>query len=208
MKDGMLTKPQLIYRFRPRSASSRRLLDFCVALGALALATPILLAAALAIKLEDGGPVLFQQKRVGRFGRLFTIYKLRTMKIKVCGDAPSPKHSNDDRITGVGRILRKTSIDELPQLLNVLNGTMALVGPRPEMPFIVRQKYLDWQHLRHLAMPGVTGLWQATCRSKIALDKPEATLIDLQYIENASPLTDGKIMLRTVHSLFSARGAY
>lgn len=204
----MVTKPRLIYRYRPRNASGRRLIDFWVALLALALATPILLVAALAITLEDGGPIFFRQSRVGRFGRIFTIYKLRTMKMQRCGDALSPVHGNDDRVTRVGRVLRKTSIDELPQLLNVLNGTMALVGPRPEMPFVVRQKYQDWQHLRHLALPGVTGLWQATCRSRIALHKPEATLIDLKYIENASPLTDGKIILRTVHSLFSARGAY
>jgi lipopolysaccharide/colanic/teichoic acid biosynthesis glycosyltransferase len=204
----MSTKPELISRHKPNAANSRRIFDFCVALLALIAVSPVLLIAALAIQLEDGGPIFFSQKRVGRFGRLFTMYKLRTMGIAVCGDALSPTHGNDVRVTGVGRILRKTSIDELPQLFNVLNGSMALVGPRPEMPFVVRQKYENWQHLRHLATPGVTGLWQATCRSSIALHKPEATMIDLEYIAKASPLTDGKIILRTVHSLISTRGAY
>jgi lipopolysaccharide/colanic/teichoic acid biosynthesis glycosyltransferase len=205
---GTLTNPQLIYRHKRGYANLRRAFDFCAAFVAITLLSPILLLAALAVKIEDGGPIFFSQKRVGRFGRLFTIYKLRTMKPQACGDALSPTTGNDNRVTRVGRILRKTSIDELPQLFNVLNGTMAVVGPRPEMPFVVRQKYLDWQHLRHLATPGVTGLWQATCRSNIALHKPEATLIDLTYIASASPVNDGKIILRTVHSLFIARGAY
>jgi lipopolysaccharide/colanic/teichoic acid biosynthesis glycosyltransferase len=205
---GMLKSPELIYRHKPRYEGLRRVFDFYVAFIAITLASPILLIAAIAIKIEDRGPIFFAQKRVGRFGRLFTIYKLRTMKLQDCADALSPTTGKDDRITRVGRILRKTSIDELPQLFNVLNGTMAVVGPRPEMPFVVRQKYLDWQHLRHLATPGITGLWQATCRSQIALHKPEATLIDLTYIASASPVTDGKIILRTVHSLLIARGAY
>lgn len=198
---------RLVYRDRPGYRFGTRFSDFAVAFAALIAASPLLLIASLAIKIEDGGPIFFTQRRVGRFGRLFTIYKLRTMKMSDCRDALSPTSGRDSRITRVGAILRKTSVDELPQLFNVLRGDMALVGPRPEMPFIVR-KYERWQHLRHLTKPGLTGLWQATCRSRIPLHKPEATLIDLDYVKSASHFTNIKIIAQTVHSLVAPRGAY
>jgi lipopolysaccharide/colanic/teichoic acid biosynthesis glycosyltransferase len=197
----------VIFRERPIYEYSRRAMDCALALLALIVAAPILLAAAIAIKLDDGGPIFFTQRRVGRFERLFVIYKLRTMSTALCGDALSPSSQGDSRITRVGRILRKTSIDELPQLFNVVRGEMALVGPRPEMPFIVK-RYEPWQHLRHLVTPGITGLWQTTCRSTVPLHLPEATEIDLHYIRTASHVTNGAIVARTIQVLVAPRGAF
>ena len=169
--------------------------------------SPIILAAAVAIYLEDRGPILFMQKRVGRFERLFTIYKLRTMRLDFCFDGVSPTSGGDARITRVGHFLRKTSIDELPQLVNIIRGEMTLVGPRPEMPFIVR-RYARWQRLRHLEVPGLTGLWQITCRKTIPLDQFAATAIDLDYIQRSSPLFDLHLIFRTVASLVRSKGAF
>lgn len=199
--------PQVTFKHDPAYAARQRVLDVTIAATALAVAAPILGLAALAIKLDDGGPILFKQQRVGRYGRLFTILKLRTMKTAASADALSPDKAGDSRITRVGKILRKTSVDELPQLINVLRGDMAIVGPRPEMPFIVR-KYLPWQHLRLLAKPGITGLWQTSVRSRVPLHKPEATHIDLEYIRTASTTTDGRIVFKTFRVLVSTQGAY
>ena len=199
--------PRVSYRENRANRRARRVFDLAVASLALAAASPVLAAAAVAIRMEDGGPVFFKQQRVGRYGKLFTIYKLRTMRTDLCGDALKPAGGADARITRVGRFLRKASIDEVPQLINVLRGEMAIVGPRPEMPFIVR-KYEKWQHLRHLAKPGVTGLWQTTCRSTVPLHRPEATHIDLEYIRTASMVTDGRIVLSTFRALVSTQGAY
>jgi lipopolysaccharide/colanic/teichoic acid biosynthesis glycosyltransferase len=196
---GFAYRPQLGYAF------ARRVLGIAVASLAIVATSPIVMTAAVLIKLEDGGPIFFSQRRVGRFGKLFPIYKLRTMRIDACKDAMKPNSSKDSRITRVGRILRKLSIDELPQLLNVLWGDMALVGPRPEMPFVVR-KYEPWQHLRHLETPGITGLWQVTSRKTIPLQHPKATALDLEYIRAGSPTRDLRMLLRTVRSLFSTRG--
>jgi lipopolysaccharide/colanic/teichoic acid biosynthesis glycosyltransferase len=198
---------QLVYRQDPRYSALRRTLDVTVALIALTLAAPLLILAAIAIKAEDRGPVFFKQQRVGRFGYNFTIYKLRTMRTHGCGDALKPGHSGDPRITRVGRFLRRTSLDELPQFFNVVRGDMAVVGPRPEMPFIVAQ-YERWQHLRTLAPPGITGLWQTTVRSTVSLEKPEATLIDLDYVQRASVPFDLAIVMRTFRSILFPRGAF
>jgi lipopolysaccharide/colanic/teichoic acid biosynthesis glycosyltransferase len=184
----------------------RRLVDVIVASAALLCSAPILFVAAIAIKWEDGGPIFFRQQRVGRYGRLFTMVKLRTMSTTACGDARKPG-AGDVRVTRVGRVLRRTSIDELPQFINVLRGEMSVVGPRPEMPFIVRS-YQSWQHLRLLAPPGITGLWQTTCRSTIPLDHPDATLLDLDYIRNATAAGDVALIARTIGALFSMRGAF
>jgi lipopolysaccharide/colanic/teichoic acid biosynthesis glycosyltransferase len=196
-----------VYRENRMTRRIRRAVDAFLALTFLFLAGAILILAAIAILIEDGRPMFFTQRRVGRFERLFVMYKLRTMKKEFCGDSPSPTTAGDDRITRVGRILRRTSIDEIPQLINVLRGEMSLIGPRPEMGIIMK-RYEPWQHLRHVISPGITCLWQITCRSTIPLDRPEATALDLDYIRNASPLLDGAILLRTVNSLVSAKGAY
>jgi lipopolysaccharide/colanic/teichoic acid biosynthesis glycosyltransferase len=130
------------------------------------------------------------------------------MRKAQCGDAPSPTSGADSRITNVGRFLRKTSIDELPQLFNVLLGDMSLIGPRPEMPVIINERYEDWQHLRHLIPPGITCIWQATVRSTVPLDRPEATALDCEYISRASAKLDGEVLLRTAASVLMRRGAF
>ena len=196
-----------VYRACRRRAAAQRSLDLAIAVLALVVAVPLLTIAAILIRLEDGGPVLFRQRRVGQYGSLFTIYKLRTMRRRDCTDRPSPASAGDARITAVGRFLRKTSIDELPQLLNVLRGDMSFIGPRPEMEAILR-RYEGWQHLRHLIPPGITCIWQTTCRSTIPLDRPEATKLDLDYIRFASPLLDGALLWRTIVSVVSGRGAF
>jgi lipopolysaccharide/colanic/teichoic acid biosynthesis glycosyltransferase len=197
----------LIYRPNPMRYRIRRAVDVVAALLLLALTAPLMLAACIAILIEDGAPVFFTQRRAGRFERTFTIYKLRTMRKELCGDRPSPTQGGDRRITAVGRVLRKTSIDELPQLFNVLRGEMTTIGPRPEMPIIIRD-YERWQHLRHLVTPGITCIWQATCRSRIPLNHPDATALDIDYIKRASPGLDGALLLQTFVSVVLQRGAY
>jgi lipopolysaccharide/colanic/teichoic acid biosynthesis glycosyltransferase len=197
----------MVYREKLGYNRWRRVIDIIGAAVLLVIAAPILLIGGLAIFVEDGAPIFFRQRRVGRFGRLFTIYKLRTMRRERCIDGFSPTTASDPRVTRVGHWLRRSSIDELPQLLNILRGEMAFVGPRPEMPFVVRE-YEAWQHLRHLVTPGVTGFWQTTCRSTIPLHLPAATMLDLKYIEQASHSTDAAVLVKTFRSLISAEGAY
>jgi lipopolysaccharide/colanic/teichoic acid biosynthesis glycosyltransferase len=199
--------PLLIYREHLLGRRLRRCVDVALASALLVAALPAIAAGSVAILLEDGGPVFFRQRRAGRFERMFTIYKLRTMKTDLCGERPSPTDGTDSRITKVGRFLRKTSIDELPQLFNVLRGDMSLVGPRPEMQLILG-RYERWQHLRHLVPPGITCIWQTTVRSTIPLDRPAATALDLDYIRRASPLLDGALLARTVLSVIRPKGAF
>jgi lipopolysaccharide/colanic/teichoic acid biosynthesis glycosyltransferase len=197
----------LIFRENVRYVRYRRAFDVAAALAALSVLMPILLLACIAILIEDGRPVFFCQRRVGRFGRIFVMYKLRTMRKETCVDRFAPASRFDPRVTRIGHSLRRLSIDEIPQLINVIRGDMALVGPRPEMPFVVRE-YADWQNLRHLVTPGVTGLWQATCRKTVPLHLPEATQLDLDYIRRASYLTDVLVLVKTVRTLISSEGAY
>jgi len=198
---------EIVFRERAGYRRFRRLVDVIVASIALVACLPILCVAAVAIVLEDGGPIVFRQKRVGRFERVFTMYKLRTMRVSECRDSLSPSGAGDPRVTAVGRLLRRLSIDELPQLWNVLCGSMTLIGPRPEMRHVV-DGYEPWQHLRHLAIPGITGLWQVTCRSAIPMHKPAATMIDLEYIRTCSFITDARILAKTVPAVLRSRGAY
>jgi lipopolysaccharide/colanic/teichoic acid biosynthesis glycosyltransferase len=200
-------RTSLIYRFNRTHHALRRIRDVVLASVALVTLSPVLGLAALAIYAEDRGPVFFCQRRVGAFERLFTMYKFRTMRIADCGDAVSPTSRSDSRITTVGRFLRKMSIDELPQLINIIRGDMTLVGPRPEMPFIV-QRYARFQHLRHLVTPGLTGLWQIRYRSTIPLERREASATDIEYISLASPLFDLKIIFQTALVVVRSMGAY
>ena len=186
---------------------ARRIVDAIIAGAVLIAAAPLLAIACLGILIEDGAPVFFKQQRAGRFERLFHIYKLRTMRHADCVDRLSPSDSADPRITRMGRFLRKTSIDELPQLINVIRGEMCLVGPRPEMPLMI-ERYERWQHMRHLVTPGLTCIWQTTSRSEIPLHRPEATALDLHYIRNASPGLDGTLLAQTLVSVLRFKGAY
>ncbi|MBD5657121.1 MAG: sugar transferase [Candidatus Eremiobacteraeota bacterium] len=197
----------LTHRFDHAGNRMRRVFDSVVAVAMLTIASPIVALACVAILIEDGGPVLFKQRRAGRFERLFVIYKLRTMRRESCGDGPAPADSSDPRVTKVGRVLRRTSIDELPQLINVLRGEMSIVGPRPEMPLML-ERYENWQHLRHLVTPGLTCIWQISARSNIPLHRPEATALDLDYIRRASPRLDSVLLARTILSVVFPKGAY
>ena len=194
-----------IYRSGRFSGALRRVVDLAIATILLAASVPIVALAAAAILIEDGAPIFFSQRRVGLYERPFTILKLRTMTKRHCGSQYKPASGNDSRITKVGRFLRSTSIDELPQLLNVLRGDMTMIGPRPEMPFIV-DGYQNWQHLRHLVRPGLTCIWQAYHRS-IPLHHASATLLDLLYIRTASLRLDCKILLQTAVALLRRKGA-
>jgi lipopolysaccharide/colanic/teichoic acid biosynthesis glycosyltransferase len=197
----------LIFRERVFYRAFRRGFDVVTGCVAMFVATPILALASLAIVVEDSGPIFFRQRRVGRFGRLFTIYKLRTMRTQECADGHSPTSGRDRRVTRVGYWLRKTSIDELPQLINIIRGEMTLVGPRPEMPFLVRN-YENWQHLRHLVTPGLTGFWQISYRKTLPLQRPEATVIDLDYVKHASFFTDMFVLVKTIRQVIFMTGAF
>jgi len=198
--------------------------------GSLALIafSPIILLIAIAIKLSSKGPVFFQQERIGQYGAMFTFLKFRSMhlnndatihkeyvKLLISGEVAGNgsdngeavyKITNDPRITAVGRFLRRASLDELPQLFNVLRGEMSLVGPRPPVAYEV-EGYDVWHRRRILeAKPGITGLWQVNGRSRVKFD--EMVRLDLQYARTWSPWLDLKILLRTPGAVISGDGAY
>lgn len=184
--------------------AAKRVLDFAVAATALLVLSPLLIFFWAAIRLDSDGPVIFKQKRVGLKGREFSFYKFRTMKTDAPKYAYTPQAASDPRITRVGRWLRRTSLDELPQLFNVVRGDMSLVGPRPEMPFIV-EKYSRLEKQRLDAKPGITGLWQiSTFRGAPIHDHIE---YDLFYLENRSFLLDFAIMVKTFTSALRGVGA-
>lgn len=192
-------KPRSLYRL------VKRLADFLLALFLTVLTLPLMIVIAVLVPLQTRESPLFLQRRIGLNGRPFTMLKFRTMYAEAEAYAPSPEHPHDKRITGVGRWLRKYSIDELPQLLNVLAGQMSVVGPRPEMPFLVDQ-YRPWQRRRLMAVPGMTGLWQILGRKDLPLrDNVE---YDFIYILNQSLRLDLAIFLRTLPIVVTGKGAY
>jgi exopolysaccharide biosynthesis polyprenyl glycosylphosphotransferase len=178
-----------------------RLLDIITSIALLAVFAIPMLISAMLIAITSQGPILFRQTRVGRYGNSFTIYKFRTMHTHSCGDSASPITSADPRVTRVGRFLRKASLDELPQLFNVLRGDMAMVGPRPEMPFIVAD-YKDVHRRRLSIKPGLTGLWQISEHRATPIH--ENIEYDLYYLRHRSLSLDLAVLLHTV--LFAARG--
>jgi lipopolysaccharide/colanic/teichoic acid biosynthesis glycosyltransferase len=194
-----------------------RVLDVVVASIVLLFAAPIILAAALAIKLTSRGPVFFRQARAGRNGDPFAMYKLRSMYLGADDDkelfrkfnhlptGPCFKMKNDPRVTPVGRWIRRASIDELPQLWNVLRGDMALVGPRP-LPLDEARTDTIEQRLRLTVKPGITCLWQVSGRTEIPYD--EWLALDVWYIRNRSIWLDLQILVKTIPAVFSGRGAY
>ncbi|MGQ9611275.1 MAG: exopolysaccharide biosynthesis polyprenyl glycosylphosphotransferase [Chloroflexus sp.] len=194
----------------------KRMLDVTVAVIMIILTSPIMLMTALLIKLESPGPVIFKQVRVGKDGEHFYCYKFRSMYVdaeqrlrelqaKNEADGPVFKMKRDPRVTRVGRVIRKLSIDELPQLFNVLKGEMSLVGPRPALPSEVA-KYTYEQIGRLHAIPGITGLQQVSGRSD--LDFKRWVELDLQYIAEQSIWKDIEILLRTIPAVLLGRGAY
>ncbi len=194
----------------------KRTMDIVISATVLVLAAPLMLLIAIAIKLDSPGPVLFRQVRIGKGGKPFVLYKFRSMVDgadkqqealrRATGRSPLLfKLRDDPRVTRVGRILRRTSLDELPQFWNVLKGEMSVVGPRPPVPEEVAE-YQDWHLQRLLVTPGLTGLWQVNGRSDLTFD--EMVRLDLYYVENWSPWLDLKVMLRTVPVVLTGRGAY
>ncbi len=203
-------------RMNQTSRRAKRTFDVVVGVLALLPATPLMALCAILIYVEDGAPILFRQQRVGEFGRVFEMLKFRTMVrnaeqlkgqvVKRDADGNLIHKSKDDpRITRMGRLLRRLSLDELPQLFHVLAGTMSLVGPRPEMPYLV-EEYQPWQHQRFAIPPGMTGWWQVSGRS----DKPMHlhTEDDLYYIQNYSIWLDVQILVRTVWVVLFGKGAF
>jgi lipopolysaccharide/colanic/teichoic acid biosynthesis glycosyltransferase len=181
-----------------------RALDVAGSALGLTVASPLLAAAALAIKLEDGGPVLYRQRRVGLRGEEFDLLKLRTMVVGAeTQGAGWAVNRGDPRITRVGRLLRRLSLDELPQFWNVLRGDMSLIGPRPTLAYQVEQ-YTPRQRRRLEVKPGLTGWAQIHGRARLPWD--ERIELDVWYVENRSPSLDLKILLRTPLALF--RGTY
>jgi lipopolysaccharide/colanic/teichoic acid biosynthesis glycosyltransferase len=206
----------------------KRMIDVLGSLSLLAILSPVFLIIAAAVKLTSRGPVLFQQKRIGEHGTPFIFLKFRSMHMNndsskheeyvrklIAGQADKKsadgngkgvfKLINDPRITPVGKFLRRSSLDELPQLLNVLRGEMSLVGPRPPVPYEV-DAYATWHRRRLLeAKPGITGLWQVYGRSRVEFD--DMVRLDLRYARDCSPLLDLKILLQTPRAVMSGDGA-
>ena len=196
---------------------TKRIFDVLASAVALVLLAPVFLILALIIKLDDpAGPVFFSQVRIGKNGQHFRMYKFRSM----CVDAESKlnqlvkqnevkgamfKIKDDPRITKIGHFIRKTSLDELPQLYNVLRGEMSLVGPRPCLPRELK-KYTQYDKQRLLAIPGCTGLWQVSGRNALSFE--QMVQLDLQYISNRSLLNDVIILFRTVKIIFFPNQAY
>jgi lipopolysaccharide/colanic/teichoic acid biosynthesis glycosyltransferase len=180
---------------------AKRVWDFSGAAILLALGLPVFLLLAILIRLDSKGPALFRQERVGLQGRRFRMFKFRTMYVDAAPYAYSPRVPDDPRITSLGRFLRRTSLDELPQLVNVLLGDMALVGPRPEMPFIV-EEYTDQHRQRLQVKPGITGLWQLSGDRAYLIH--ENIEYDLYYIQHRNFFLDVAILLHTI--IFAMRG--
>jgi lipopolysaccharide/colanic/teichoic acid biosynthesis glycosyltransferase len=190
--------------------------DVVLAAVLLVLFLPVIAAVALAVRINLGKGVIYRQERVGQGGRAFTVLKFRTMRHDRRGEARGAaagwdgpdrriahKREDDPRHTPVGRLLRKLSLDELPQLVNVLRGEMSIVGPRPELVGVVAN-YEHWQHRRHDVKPGLTGLWQVTVRGEGRLMYEDAA-VDLEYVERVSARTDVSILVRTVPVLLFGR---
>lgn len=213
--DGM---PILTYSTTPTNVLqlfAKRAIDVTVSVSLLVIALPVILAIAAAIKLSSSGAVLFRQSRCGLNGRVFTLYKFRTMVEDAEHrrrdlqhlnemDGPVFKLRRDPRVTWLGRFLRRFSLDELPQLWNVLRGDMSLVGPRPPIPEEVAQ-YQRWQRRRLSMKPGLTCLWQISGRNEVDFER--WMQLDLEYIDSWSPMLDLKILLKTIPAVLSGRGA-
>jgi exopolysaccharide biosynthesis polyprenyl glycosylphosphotransferase len=193
-----------------------RVVDISVAMTVLLLGSPLWLCVSIIVYLTSPGPILYRSTRIGLNGQKFEMFKFRSMyrdadkvlaKLMARNEAQGPifKMKHDPRITPIGRFIRRTSIDEIPQMLNVIVGDMSLVGPRPPLPHEVAQ-YEDWQKGRLAIKPGLTGLWQVRGRSDISFD--EGVLMDLYYIENWSLRLYFQILLRTIPSVLFRRGAY
>jgi undecaprenyl phosphate N,N'-diacetylbacillosamine 1-phosphate transferase len=179
--------------------------DLLISLPTIMFLSPVFVIIAIAIKFSQNGPVVFKQQRVGKNGRPFTFYKFRTMRTNVAPFGPSPKSGNDPRLTKIGKFLREHSLDELPQLFNVLKGDMSIVGPRP----LYMSQMAEWNHRqkkRLLVKPGLTGLAQISGRGE--LTREEKLELDVKYVETASLRLDLKIILITIAQVFKRKQIY
>ena len=203
------------YKRKPFFSFIKRTFDIFASLLGITILSPLLIVIAIIIKCSDGGTVFFKQKRVGKNGKKFTMYKFRSMipnadamvvELQDKNEASGPmfKIKNDPRITKIGKFIRKTSIDELPQLFNVLNGSMSLVGPRPALPREVTQ-YSVQQTARLLVRPGITCIWQVSGRSTIPFEKQVE--MDIDYVQHRSVWLDTKILFKTIPAVLSHKGA-
>jgi len=211
----VLIPPREVKLFRVQYRVTKRIMDLVVCGLALPLLLPLLGILAALVYFDDPGPIFFKQYRTGKGGIRFKMYKLRTMatnaeelKAKYAHlnelTWPDFKITDDPRVTRVGRILRKTSLDELPQIINILKGDMSIVGPRPTS--FAASTYKLWQTERLEVLPGLTGLWQVGGRSDLDFD--DRLKLDIQYIENQSLWLDIQILFRTVTVIFTQKGAY
>jgi sugar transferase (PEP-CTERM system associated) len=197
------------FRLTPRYLAVKRLIDLVCALALLLVTAPILLAIALVIRLESPGPVLFRQERVGQHGQPFTLYKFRSMVENAESSGALWAQKNDARVTRVGRFLRRTHLDELPQAWNVLRGDLSFVGPRPERPCFVEllREQIPFYELRHYVKPGITG-WAQVCYPYAASveDSYEKLQYDLYYAKHVSLALDLSILFRTATHVLTGQG--
>ncbi|MBZ2174092.1 sugar transferase [Schnuerera sp. xch1] len=188
----------------------KRIIDFFGSLIGIIVISPILIIICIAIKLNSKGPVIFKQERLGKNGKVFKILKFRTMVVNAekIGDGLKVKNENDNRITKVGKFLRATSLDELPQLWNVIVGDMSLVGPRPPVSYhpYKYEEYDAIQRRRFDMKPGITGLTQVTVRNSVSWD--DRIIIDIKYIEKFNVLLDIKILFKTFKKIFKKESIY
>lgn len=187
----------------------KRILDFVLSLVALIVLSPLLIIVAIIIKLDSRGPVFFKQERLGKDGKVFLIYKFRTMVDKAENIGTGLfTNKNDPRITKVGTLLRKTSLDELPQLINILKGEMSIIGPRPPVPYhpYKYEEYSENKRLRFTVLPGITGYAQINGRNEIDWD--ERIKYDVYYAKNWGLGLDFKIFFKTIKTVFNKEGIY
>jgi len=184
---------------------SKRILDIAISLLAIMLLLPVFALIVIAIKLTSKGPAIFKQQRAGKDGEPFVFYKFRTMKVDADPFGLSPKSSEDPRLTKVGRFLREYSLDELPQLFNILKGDMSIVGPRP-LWLSQMVEWNEWQKERLLVKPGLTGLAQISGRGELTHE--EKLELDVKYVETGNFLADIKIILATIVQVFGRKNIY
>jgi lipopolysaccharide/colanic/teichoic acid biosynthesis glycosyltransferase len=189
---------------RPGYAAAKRAIDVILSFALLILLLPLFVLIAVAVRLDSPGPAIFRQRRIGWDGEEFLLWKFRSMRTDAPKYAPSPASTLDPRLTRIGRLIRRISVDELPQLINVLRGEMSLVGPRPEMPFIV-DSYSSLERKRLAVKPGITGLWQVSPARAFPIH--ENLQYDLHYIHHQNLMLDGAILLCTVAAVIRGIGA-
>lgn len=213
-KAVLLNKDKIRSRFIYHSM--KRLFDIVAATCGIVILSPLMIIIAVVIKGEDHGPIFYKQVRVGKNGKIFKMYKFRSMfvnadkmldKLKEQNDVDGPmfKMKDDPRVTKIGHFIRKHSLDELPQFLNVLKGDMSLVGPRPPLPSEVAE-YKEYDKQRLYVIPGCTGLWQATERNEVGFD--EMVQLDIQYIQRASFMFDLWIIWKTIEIIIKPNNSY